>query len=204
MPQSSSERGVTHFAFRETARSLFISCDTIDTFLTTATPGQLSACTSMLEGELAHRERAKRERLLRQARFPVSKSADGFDWTNVSFLDGWGRKDMLLLGFVGAAQDLVLLRADGQGQDPHGHSGRHDGRGLARLRARPRQARGHARQGLRRHLKGAPAHTRRVRIRPVRRRWSKAALPGHIGKLREEKHHLHDKHRVLEIRHALR
>lgn len=155
MPQSSSERGAV--------RSLFISCDTIDTFLATATPGQLSACTSMLEGELTHRER-----LLRQARFPVPKSADGF---NVSFLDGWGRKDMLLLGFVGAAQDLVFLRADGQGQDPHGHGGRHDGRGPGRPRAllpdgpaRPRQARGHARQGLRRHLKGAPAHTRRVRI----------------------------------------
>jgi DNA replication protein DnaC len=116
MPQSSSEREAAHSAFREAARSLFISCDTIDSFLATATPGQLSACTSMLEGELAHREHAKRERLLRQARFPVPKSAEGFDWTNVSFPDGWGREDMLSLGFVGAAQDLVFYGQTGRGK----------------------------------------------------------------------------------------
>ena len=61
------ERG--EFASR--ARSLFISKETISWFLETATPGQLSACSGMLARELESRERSKRARLLRQARFPV-------------------------------------------------------------------------------------------------------------------------------------
>ena len=53
--------------FRACARALFISNDSIDAFLGRATPGQLAACTSLLEDELSRRERSKRERLLRQA-----------------------------------------------------------------------------------------------------------------------------------------
>ena len=95
-----SEREATEEAFRAAARALFISGETIDGFVASATPGQLSACRSMLEAELVHRDRAKRQRLLRQARFPVPKSFDGFDWSNVSFPDGWGREDMLSLSFM--------------------------------------------------------------------------------------------------------
>lgn len=44
-----SEREATEEAFRAAARALFISGETIDGFVATATPGQLSACRSMLE-----------------------------------------------------------------------------------------------------------------------------------------------------------
>ena len=109
-------RGAPSAAFRAAARALFISNHTIDAFLTSATPGQVAACGGMLESEIAHRDRAKRERLLRQARFPVPKSAEGFDWSNVSFPDGWGRDDMLSLGFVGKAEDLVFYGKTGRGK----------------------------------------------------------------------------------------
>lgn len=56
----------------------------------------------MLEAELAHRDATKRARLLRQARLPARMSAEGFDWSHVRFSEGWGRDDMLSLGFVGA------------------------------------------------------------------------------------------------------
>lgn len=75
MPMTSSEREAAHAAFRASARALFISGDTTGAFLASATPGQVAACTSMLESELSHRGRAKRSRLIRQARFPVTKSA---------------------------------------------------------------------------------------------------------------------------------
>lgn len=116
MPMTSSEREAAHAAFRGAARALFISGDTIDGFLAQATPGQISACTAMLESEIAHRDRAKRARLLRQARFPVPKSADGFDWSNVSFPDGWGRGEMLSLRFASAAEDLVSCGRTGRGK----------------------------------------------------------------------------------------
>ena len=109
-------RGAPSAAFRAAARALFISNHTIDAFLASATPGQVAACGGMLESEIAHRDRAKRERLLRQARFPVPKSAEGFDWSNVSFPDGWGRDDMLSLGFVGKAEDLVFYGKTGRGK----------------------------------------------------------------------------------------
>ena len=71
--------------FSSRARSLFISKATIAWFLEAATPGQLAACSGMLARELESRERSKRARLLRQARFPVPKAVDGFDWSNVRF-----------------------------------------------------------------------------------------------------------------------
>ena len=102
--------------FRACARALFISNDSIDAFLGRATPGQLAACTSLLEDELSRRERSKRERLLRQARFPVPKTLEGFDWSNVRFPDGWGLGEMRGLSFVDAAEDLVFFGKTGRGK----------------------------------------------------------------------------------------
>lgn len=94
----------------------FISGDTIGAFLASATPGQVAARTAMLESEIAHRDRAKRARLLRQARFPVPKSVEGFDWSDVAFPDGWGRGEMLSLAFVRDAEDLVFYGQTGRGK----------------------------------------------------------------------------------------
>jgi len=116
VPQTSSERGVTQASFRDAARALFISGDTIAAFLASATPGQVAACTSMLESEAAHRDGTRRARLPGQARFPVPKSVEGFDWPNVSFPDGWGREDMCSLAFVRDAEDLVFCGQTGRGK----------------------------------------------------------------------------------------
>ncbi len=110
------EREASAAAFRGVARALFISNDVVDGFLASATPGQVAACSRMLEAEIAHRDAARRARLLRQARFPVPKSVDGFDWANVSFPEGWGRDEMLSLAFVGAAEDLVFYGKTGRGK----------------------------------------------------------------------------------------
>ena len=61
------------------ARSLFISKATMDDFTGWATPRQADAVYRLFDTELANRERSKRERLLRRARFPVVKSLDGYD-----------------------------------------------------------------------------------------------------------------------------
>lgn len=116
MPQKSSEREAAQAAFHGAARALFISGDTIGAFLDTAAPVQVAACTAMLDSEIAHRDRAKRARLLRQARFPVPKSAGGSDWSNVSFPDGWGRGEMLSLAFVRDAEDLIFYGQTGCGK----------------------------------------------------------------------------------------
>jgi len=116
MPRTSSGRETAQAAFRGAPRALFMSGDTIGAFLASATPGQVAACTAMLESEIAHRDRAKRARLPRQARFPVPKPVEGFDWSNVAFPDGWGRDEMLSLAFVRDAEDLVLYGLAGRGK----------------------------------------------------------------------------------------
>lgn len=47
---------------------------------------------------------------------PVHKSAEGFDWSHVRFSEGWGRDDMLSLGFVGPREDLVFFGKTGRGK----------------------------------------------------------------------------------------
>ena len=79
MPMTSSEREAAHAAFRAAARAPLMSGDTIDAFLASATPGQTAACTATPGSEIAHRDRAKRSRLIRQARFPIPKSTEGLD-----------------------------------------------------------------------------------------------------------------------------
>ena len=116
MPMTSSEREAAHAAFRAAARALLTSGDTIDAFLASATPGQTAACTATPGSEMAHRDRARRSRLTRQARFPIPKSTEGLDWTSVSLPDGRGREEMLSLGFIPAAEDLVFFGQAGRGK----------------------------------------------------------------------------------------
>lgn len=54
----------------EKARKLFISKASIDEFAGWATPRQVDAVHRLLDTELANRERAKHDRLLRRARLP--------------------------------------------------------------------------------------------------------------------------------------
>ncbi len=61
-------------------------------------------------------EFAARARSLFKARFPVHTTLEGFDWSNVGFPDGWGRDEMLSLGFAAAAEDLVLHGPPGRGK----------------------------------------------------------------------------------------
>lgn len=101
---------------RERARSLFISQATIDETLEWATPRQLAAIDRMLATELANREASKRARLMRQARFPVSKSLDGYDFANVRLPDGYTKEQPAGLDFAAKAQDLVFYGKTGRGK----------------------------------------------------------------------------------------
>ena len=56
----------------EKARKLFISKASIDEFAGWATPRQVDAVHRLLDTELANRERAKHDRLLRRARFCIA------------------------------------------------------------------------------------------------------------------------------------
>lgn len=100
----------------EKARKLFISKASIDEFAGWATPRQVDAVHRLLDTELANRERAKHDRLLCRARFPVVKGLDGYDFTNVRLPDGYMLDELLGLGFIPRAQDLVFYGKTGRGK----------------------------------------------------------------------------------------
>lgn len=115
MSQRSEERmDVDRLRLR--ARGLFISKTTIDDLLTWATPRQLQAVDRLLATEIANREAAKHARLLRRAKFPVVKTLDGYDFTNVKLPDGYTRQELLSLDFADKAQDLVFHGKTGRGK----------------------------------------------------------------------------------------
>ena len=116
MPPSAAQRDAAHARFRSAARAPFLSNATVEDYVATATAGQLASATAMLGGGLARRGSPKGARLLRQARLPVPKSFEGYDWSHVSFPEGWGREGMLSLAFVGASGDLVLHGPTGRGR----------------------------------------------------------------------------------------
>jgi DNA replication protein DnaC len=101
---------------RNRARRLFLSAATIDSFLEWATPRQIDAASRLLAAELENREASKRGRLLRRARFPVVKGIQGYDFANVKLPDGYSREELLRLGFVAKAQDLVFYGRTGRGK----------------------------------------------------------------------------------------
>lgn len=78
----------------EKARKLFISKASIDEFAGWATPRQVDAVHRLLDTELANRERAKHDRLP----------------------DGYMLDELLGLGFIPRAQDLVFYGKTGRGK----------------------------------------------------------------------------------------
>lgn len=99
---------------RGPARSLCFSNDTIDWFLAEANAAQLRSVVGMIEHELGVRERNRRARLYRRARFPQVKSFEGYDFSQVVLPEGYSVEDLKSLSFIDMAQDFVF----------HGQTGR--------------------------------------------------------------------------------
>ena len=192
---------------RARARALFISQATIDDLLAWATPRQLQAVDRLLRTELDNRETSKRARLLRRARFPVPKTLDGYDFTNVKLPDGYARDELLSLDFVGRAQDLVFYGKTGRGKThlatalgmsaiDRGMNVRFLPTAELVLQLGRAKREGTLETMLKDIAKADLIIPARVRLRALRRRRRQTALPGHRRQLREKEHHLHHEHRV--------
>ena len=79
------------------------------------TPRQVEFLLGYLEAEAASRDASKRASLLRRCALPAPKTFDGYDWTAVSWPEGFGREDLLSLSFLESREDLVLMGAVGTG-----------------------------------------------------------------------------------------
>jgi len=83
---------------------------------TSGTPRQREYLLGYLEAEGASRDASKRAQLLRRCALPQAKSLGGYDWSAVSWPDGFGRADLEALSFVEAREDLVLMGDVGTGK----------------------------------------------------------------------------------------
>lgn len=101
---------------RMLARSIFLSKDTIEEFLENATPGQVGAVIAMLKSEQDLRDRRKRERLFRKAKFPSLKSFEDYDFSQIAFPEGYTEQDLRSLSFAESAQDFVFHGQTGRGK----------------------------------------------------------------------------------------
>ena len=101
---------------KDKARMMCFSNEAIDRFCATATPGRLAAAAAMLDDEQGVRERRKRDRLFRKAKFPQVKSFEGYDFSQVSFPEGYTAEDLMGLGFIDRAQDFVFYGQTGRGK----------------------------------------------------------------------------------------
>jgi DNA replication protein DnaC len=103
-------------AFRALGRKMYFSNEVLDAFLEESSASQVRAVIGLIEREQSVRERNKRGRLFRKASFPQIKSFDGYDFSQVSFPDGYGEADLMSLAFVDAAQDFVFHGQTGRGK----------------------------------------------------------------------------------------
>ena len=102
--------------FSERARKMYFSKESITRFVGSSTPGQMRAICDLLDFEMDVRAENKRRRLMRRAGFPVMKSLEDFDFTELAMPEGYSKKEMLELGFVKSAQDFVFYGKTGRGK----------------------------------------------------------------------------------------
>ena len=100
----------------ELSRNLPLTRSVLRRAVENATPGQLGFLAALFTAENASRAESKRNRLLRQAGFPQSKTLDGYDWSMAAFPADWGREQLVSLEFIDRAEDLVLYGDVGCGK----------------------------------------------------------------------------------------
>ena len=155
-----------------------------------ATPGQLGFLAALFTAENASRAESKRNRLLRQAGFPQSKTLDGYDRGHGRVPHRLGARTARLPRVHRPRRGPRALRRRGMRQDPPRHRHRHPrlqaghtGQVLHRLRpdhaAAQGQNREQARPGTQDHRQGRPAHHRRTRLPAHRHRRRQAPVPDH-------------------------
>ena len=101
---------------RSLARTMYFSNEAIDHFMQTASAAEARCVCRLIEHEQLIRARNKRERLFRKASFPLVKSFDDYDFSKIEFPEGYGRQDLVGLGFIDAAQDFVFHGPTGRGK----------------------------------------------------------------------------------------
>ena len=105
------DRRLLESSLRGKARSMLFSNSVVDEFCEEATLPEMRAVEGLLARQMEVRAANQLERRMRRARFPAAKSLDGYDFSKVSFPDGYGEADLRSLAFADA-RDRGRLRRE--------------------------------------------------------------------------------------------
>lgn len=98
------------------ARGLPFTKSVLAPIIEEATASQRRFLHALFTQEQASRVVAKRARLTKQATFPVIKTLEGYDWSNLSWPMDWGRSQLLAFEFISQKENLVLYGDVGTGK----------------------------------------------------------------------------------------
>jgi DNA replication protein DnaC len=80
------------------------------------TPRQVEYLAEYLEAECASRDASRRAQLLRRCALPSPKTFEGYDFSQISWPEGFGQGELLSLSFLDGCEDLVLMGDVGTGK----------------------------------------------------------------------------------------
>ncbi|MEI6388931.1 MAG: IS21-like element helper ATPase IstB [Spirochaetota bacterium] len=98
------------------SRKLMLSGGVAELCETEATPRQEEFLHRVLGEEIARRERGKKGRLLNRAGFPVFKSFEGYDFSEIRMPPSFSRDELLSCQFIKEKKNLVLYGGVGTGK----------------------------------------------------------------------------------------
>lgn len=97
-------------------RQLFLSSAIPELCEKEATPKQAEFLLDALNRELELREKNKRERLMKRARFPTYKTFEGYEYGCVTIPPSFSREELENASFIGQKRNLVLYGPVGLGK----------------------------------------------------------------------------------------
>ncbi len=98
------------------SRKLMLSSRVLELCETEATPRQEEFLWQVLSEEIDRRERGRKARLLNRAGFPVFKTFDGYDFSEIRFPPALSRDELLRADFIAEKKNLVLYGGVGTGK----------------------------------------------------------------------------------------
>ncbi|MGO9530805.1 MAG: IS21-like element helper ATPase IstB [Syntrophobacteraceae bacterium] len=116
MIRPGSEREEQRREIMDYSRRLMLSGRVAELCETEATPRQEEFLHRVLSEEIVRRERGKKSRLLNRAGFPVVKSFEGYDFSDIRLPPAFDRDELLSCQFVQEKKNLVLYGGVGTGK----------------------------------------------------------------------------------------
>ena len=113
---SADERSVLRDRLRANLKKFYFSNGGIDELFETAPAGTLRFLDSLLVHELERREDARRSRIVKAAGFPVIKSLDDYDFSQIRMPQTLSIEEMTGLSFIKAKNSLIMYGICGSGK----------------------------------------------------------------------------------------